>query len=84
MAGTAADHTLTSDEMAAHTHNQAWTGSGPYGCGEGSYPINSTDSGAAGQSSAHGHNITVNAGTYTGSATSVLQPFVTLLYIIKT
>jgi len=84
VAGSAADHTLTTDEMAAHTHNQAWTGAAPYACGEGSTRITTTNSGAAGQSSAHGHNITVNAGTYTGSATSVLQPFVTLLYLIKT
>ena len=84
VAGSAADHTLTTDEMAAHTHNQAYTSSGPYAAGEGTIQITSTTSGAAGQSSAHGHNITVNAGTYTGSATSVLQPFVTLLYLIKT
>ena len=85
VAGAAADHTLTSDEMAAHTHNQAYTGAGPYACGEGNQAtITSTTSGAAGQSSAHGHNVTVNAGTYSGSATSVLQPYVTLLYLIKT
>ena len=51
----------------------------------------STSSGSSGSGQGHSHNMSANfsgsgnaSSSYSGSATSVLQPYLTLIYIIKT
>ena len=76
----AGNTTIDIPTLAAHTHsvvNPGTAGSGgPGGNGQGS----STRS--TGGSGAHGHS--VSSATFTGGSDSVLQPYMAMLYIIKT
>jgi len=84
--GNAANHTLTTNQLASHTHFlynpgpnpqalYAVTGSLQANPGAG---FNVTNAGA---DAAHSHTL---SGNFTGDATSVLQPYLTVVYIIKT
>ena len=81
ISATAANTTLTSAEIPSHSHTFT-TGSGASGIGgnNGVNPSNS-NTGNTGGGGAHNHTVTAN---FSGSATSVLQPYLTLIYIIKT
>ena len=76
--GSAGNTTLTTAEIAAHTHSvQVGTGS-QLGSSSNAQNMNT---GSTGGGQSHTHNLSAN---YTGDATSVLQPYLTLIYIIKT
>ena len=82
--GSTANATLSTAQLASHSHS--WTAGAqgnPYqqpqspGPGTpGTKNVNNTGSG-----SGHSHNMSAN---FTGDATSVLQPYLTVIYIIKT
>jgi len=83
--GNAASTTLATTQIPSHTHVQNTTSSGPkQGMGDG-FPPDATagamTTGATGGAQGHTHTI---SGTFTGSASSVLQPSLVLNYIIKT
>jgi microcystin-dependent protein len=83
VSATIANTTLTTSQIPSHSH----TGSIPSGAGPGSgfigniKTIGSTNTGSTGSGGAHNHSASA---TFTGSANSVLQPYLTLIYIIKT
>jgi microcystin-dependent protein len=86
VAGSTANATLSTPQLAAHSHGKG-AGLGP---GKAEPSINNiyskgagmpTNTGNAGSGSAHSHNMSAN---FTGDATSVLQPYLTIMYIIKT
>ena len=84
--GSAAATTLTTTQIPSHSHSNALgaTGGGGGGCMDnlGPHPVTGTvNSGSTGGGQSHTHNLSAN---YTGDATSVLQPYLTLIYIIKT
>jgi microcystin-dependent protein len=87
VSGTVGNTTLTTAEMPAHTHMATFGtfGSGSGGMGfmdDGSINgVNSVTSGSTGGDGAHDHTVTAN---FTGSADSVLQPYIVMVYIIKT
>jgi len=84
ISGSTANATLTTAQLASHSH----TGGGSAG---GNSPQNVSPSGGinfapgntgnAGSGQGHSHNMSAN---FSGDATSVLQPYLTLIYIIKT
>ena len=74
--------TLTTDQIASHTHTNFRTPSGGSAGSGGSQGSTNTNSTSAGSDGAHSH--TISSISFTGSATSVLQPYLTLIYIIKT
>ena len=85
VAGSTANATLSTAQLASHSHpgtvltpgfNSALSMDGG----------NSTGGmGNAGSGGGHAHNMSANfSGNFTGSANSVLQPYLTLIYIIKT
>jgi len=88
ISGSLANTTLSTAEIAAHLHNSARASVGYGGLGVNcpcypavtcaSVPANSTSTGGGG---AHSHNLSAN---FSGDANSVLQPYLTLIYIIKT
>ena len=85
IAGNLANVTLTTAQLPSHTHQGRTTGNtGPHGAsGFGNIfppPVNTT-SGSTGGGGAHDHSLSA---TFTGSANSVLQPYLVLIYIIKT
>jgi microcystin-dependent protein len=81
-----ADYTLTTAEMPSHTHTYPNASGGGEGMGPGNLgslnPGTTANFANTGGGGAHGH--TLNAANFVGSATSVLQPYLTLIYIIKT
>jgi len=80
--GSTANATLTTAQLASHSHSGVATGKETRG-----YPnptqvyTQSGSTGNAGSGQGHSHNMSA---TFSGTATSVLQPYLTLLYIIKT
>jgi len=82
--GSTANATLTTAQLASHNHGFDAGPQGPPfqlinspGPGSpGTVNVNNTGSGTG-----HSHNMSAN---FSGSATSVVQPFLTVIYIIKT
>ncbi len=86
IAGSTGSTTLTSSQIASHTHSGAvggnWTAI-PLG-GEGSFPnaaLSGGTTGSTGGGASHDHTLSAN---FSGAANSVLQPYLVLIYIIKT
>jgi len=85
--GSTANATLSTPQLASHSHSKG-SGSGP---GRGYPNINNgaqnlgaglpATTGSSGSGGGHSHNMSAN---FTGDATSVLQPYLTLMYLIKT
>jgi microcystin-dependent protein len=78
--GSLAAHTLVTGEIPAHTHPTPGSGTSYFpgsqpGVGTGNLGNNPGGGGG------HSHNLSAN---FTGDANSVLQPYMTLVYIIKT
>jgi len=86
VSGSTANATLSTPQLASHTHGKAkGPGSGTYsnnnyggGTRSGGSPGNMGNAGSGG---GHSHNMSAN---FVGDATSVLQPYLTVMYIIKT
>ncbi len=84
--GTTANASLSTAQLASHSHS-AGRRSGPdpntSNPGFGNVPGygSNINTGSAGSGTGHSHNMSA---TFSGTATSVLQPYITLLYIIKT
>jgi microcystin-dependent protein len=89
VAGSTANATLSTSQLASHSHPQGtqypypgrsswiWVNSDP-GKRSADAPTNTNSTGSG---NAHSHNMSAN---FTGDATSVLQPYLTVIYIIKT
>lgn len=85
VAGSTANATLSVAQLASHQHEILYgniTGSSefPY-LYSGNGPTARYTYSSTGQNGGHSHNMSAN---FVGDATSVLQPYLTLLYIIKT
>ena len=85
--GTTANATLSTSQLASHNHNIT-VSNGTGGAvaisyfSSGSNQTNRGDlAGNTGSGTGHQHNMSA---TFTGSATSVVQPYLTIIYIIKT
>jgi len=86
ISGSTANATLSTAQLAAHNHQFAYGGGGPqYGPklppNRGNFTFNANLVAQAGSGGGHSHNMSAN---FSGSANSVLQPYLTLIYIIKT
>jgi len=84
ISGSLANVTLTTAQLPSHTHQGRTVGnfSGHSASGFGNiFTAQNTTSGNTGGGGAHDHTLSA---TFTGSASSVLQPYLVLIYIIKT
>ena len=82
--GSTANATLTSDQLASHNHPGGGNPSARPGEPNANSPFPFTagnTTGNTGNSTGHSHNMSAN---FTGTASSVLQPYLTVVYIIKT
>ena len=82
--GSTANATLSSPQIASHSHPAAAPAGGNPSNAEMPYSggfRNPGGTGSAGGGGGHSHNMSA---TFTGDATSVLQPYLTIIYIIKT
>jgi microcystin-dependent protein len=82
VAGSTANATLSTAQLASHAHSGAAGGASASMTGE-PYPVGSSmgQTGSTGSGQGHSHNMSAN---FAGDANSVLQPYLTLIYIIKT
>ena len=80
ISGSTANATLSSPQLASHNHPKGVTPQGRKLNGPAS-PGGTTNSGNAGSGGAHAHNLSAN---FSGSASSVVQPYLTIIYVIKT
>jgi len=83
VAGSTANATLSTAQLASHSHTGGRSlGPPPSGSTSTNQPgSQAANTGSAGSGSGHLHNMSAN---FSGDATSVLQPYITLIYIIKT
>ncbi len=86
VAGSTANATLSEAQLASHKHSTAiYTGAGYFNdaaARSNNNPAGSNNAmGNTGSGSGHSHNMSAN---FTGDSTSVIQPYITLIYIIKT
>ena len=82
--GSTANATLSEAQLASHTHGGAATNFNPGNlAGPGGGPVcqSTTSTGSTGSGDGHSHNMSA---TFTGDSTSVLQPYLAVIYIIKT
>jgi len=81
ISGSTANHTLTTPEMASHSHPSGVVGTYYLCCpNQGGQLANPASTGGAGSDGGHSHNMSAN---FSGDATSVVQPYIALMYIIK-
>ena len=79
--GSTANATLSTAQLASHSHSGGG-GNGVTGMAtEVTIARNVPSTGNAGSGGGHSHNMSAN---FTGDATSVIQPYLTIIYIIKT
>ena len=93
--GSTANATLSTAQLASHSHSESIVAYNPSLAGRGGganttlnngeysdkVGAQSGNTGNAGSGSGHSHNMSA---TFSGDATSVLQPYLTIIYIIKT
>jgi len=85
ISGSTANATLSEAQLASHSHGV--TGGGSLSSGSGNVfqraaNANGTlNTNATGSGSGHSHNMSAN---FSGSSTSIVQPYLTVIYIIKT
>jgi microcystin-dependent protein len=80
--GSTGSHTLTAPEIPAHSHPGGASSAAQYNVGppfQGGAAAGTT--GNTGGDGGHSHNMSA---TFTGDSTSVLQPYLTVMYVIKT
>ena len=87
VAGSTANASLSTAQLASHNHSLSGM-SNVYSYSSGNsvhlgtpQSARNTNVGSTGSGSAHSHNMSAN---FAGDATSVLQPYLTVIYIIKT
>lgn len=81
--GATANATLSEAQLAPHSHPGGGSGTGQDLANPGGPFVyfSPAATGATGSGSGHSHNMSA---TFTGDATSVVQPYLTVMYIIKT
>ena len=84
VAGSTANATLSTPQLAPHSHpggGNAANAHENFNFGGANRFFSPSSTGGAGSGGGHSHNMSAN---FSGDATSVLQPYLTLIYIIKT
>ncbi|MEL0207667.1 MAG: tail fiber protein [Gammaproteobacteria bacterium] len=83
VAGSTANATLSTAQLASHNHSSGANTMGrTLGHPETGFNVAvGSSTGAAGSGGGHAHNMSAN---FAGDANSVVQPYLTLMYIIKT
>jgi microcystin-dependent protein len=82
ISGSTGSTTLTTTQIPSHLHSGAGGGGGPPGQAQWNCSTAmSMNTGNTGGGQSHNHNLSAN---FSGSANSVLQPYLVLIYIIKT
>ena len=83
ISGSTANATLSTAQLASHTHSAAAVGPQNSGGGNPHKNPSNSNTGSTGSGTGHSHNLSA---TFSGNTNnpSVLQPYLTIIYIIKT
>ena len=81
ISGSTANATLSEAQLASHSHNSVNLSNPQMAFGNERTASQSGSTGNTGSGSGHSHNMSAN---FSGDATSVVQPYLTVIYIIKT
>ena len=81
VSGSTANATLSTAQLASHSHSGGSNNAVSSTAQQVDRAIISASTGATGSSSGHAHNMSAN---FSGDANSVLQPYLTLIFVIKT
>ena len=80
--GSTANATLSTPQLASHSHSDGGQQrASPNSGGPTAFMYSPANTGSSGDGSGHSHNMSA---TFSGDATSVVQPYLTVVYIIKT
>jgi microcystin-dependent protein len=81
--GSTANATLSTAQLASHSHPGGGNAGNPFNPqqGEPARAFNPAGTGSTGSGTGHQHNMSA---TFSGDATSVVQPYIAVIYIIKT
>ena len=79
--GSTANATLSTSQLASHSHSGGIATNSGFNNSSGKPGGSSTNTGSTGSGTGHSHNMSA---TFTGDSTSVVQPYLTIIYIIKT
>jgi microcystin-dependent protein len=79
--GSTANATLSEAQLASHSHSGGGSATDTQAQFINAQRLQSANTGSTGSSSGHSHNMSAN---FTGDATSIVQPYLTVVYIIKT
>ena len=79
--GSTANATLSTAQLASHSHSGGMNNTPVNGGIHSGVGANPANTGNAGSGTGHAHNMSAN---FSGDSTSVLQPYLTVIYIIKT
>ena len=77
--GSTANATLSTAQLASHSHSAGASTGGGLATGGAEAVVSST--GSTGSGTGHAHNMSA---TFSGDSTSVVQPYIAVIYIIKT
>ena len=81
ISGSTANASLSTAQLASHSHSKGVNIINVNAGNHGAKGASTTNTGSAGSGSGHSHNMSAN---FSGSSTSVVQPYLTVIYIIKT
>ena len=83
ISGSTANATLSTAQLASHSHSAGCQNGAGFPQPQAAAGANTTNTGSTGSGSGHSHNMSA---TFSGTASnpSVLQPYLTIIYIIKT
>ena len=85
VAGSTANASISTTQLASHSHGGTGTPGNPGSAYSSPFAMVQANAapnvGSTGSGQAHSHNLSAN---FVGDATSVLQPYLTIIYIIKT
>jgi microcystin-dependent protein len=81
--GSTANATLSTAQLASHSHPGGVSQAGATSPNPNPVvaKVNVTNTGNAGSGQGHSHNMSA---TFSGTASSVVQPYLTIIYVIKT
>ena len=83
--GSTGNASLSTSQLASHSHNvpgfTQFSGGNLIQANSNSVSTRNNNTGGAGSGGGHSHNMSAN---FSGNATSVLQPYLTIIYVIKT
>ena len=81
VAGSTANATLSTAQLASHSHSGGANNAQTSNAVQVDRAIVVANTGSTGSSQGHSHNMSA---TFSGTANSVIQPYLTVMYIIKT